>query len=375
MKATSSRLSPHVTTDLQAIALTVLQASGHASRRDVNIVLVLDRSGSMTNSNSCKPMGAAAKLFTDMFVDGRDQLSLITFQTTANVDFAPSRNFKTGIEQQLSQMVCEGFTNSAWGLSLAYDQIKQVGWPGALNVVVFFSDGQPNTVRYANLPTRNQATDDNDYRYDINNRQESPVSRSPCTSPTIPSGILTSPTKGVLKDVLYPIDSAEGNLEDSSHLVPAGCFYNGKKDDRQMRYDIAYIPAQDYYGNPTAGTLNPKGSHPFNSTILFPSDLSKYVYGGQLRPDVQQNLDSIAFNTADNAAYRIRNDMTYKPIVYTIGLGTSASNDFMERLANDPRASSYDNSKQAGKYYYAPTATQLAAIFQQIASQVLRISQ
>jgi Flp pilus assembly protein TadG len=373
-----------------------LQASGQASRRDVNVILVLDRSGSMYYSGSCNPMIAAAQSFTNMFVDGRDQLGLITFQTTANVDFAPSQTFKAGINQQLSQLVCSGGTNSAWGLSLAYDQIKQVGWPGALNVVVFFSDGYPTALRYTNtnkvsaaLPTRNQTADNGDYRYDVDSyNQEVAMSPSPCTSSAI-SGVLTLPgqspdptgyTWGVLKDTQYPINATDGSQSDSSHLVPAGCTYNNPPSGYEgygiyfMRNDIAYIPQQDYYGNRTANTLNPRGPQPFRLTVLFPQD-SNHVYGGQLRPDVPQNLVNTAFNAADNAAYSIRNDTTYNPIIYTIGLGSDVDHDFMERLANDPRASSYDTTKPAGRYYYTPTATQLAAIFQQIASQVLRISQ
>ena len=50
-----------------------------ASRRDVNLLLVLDRSSSMNNSGSCDPMKAAAQTFVEQFANGRDRLGLLTY--------------------------------------------------------------------------------------------------------------------------------------------------------------------------------------------------------------------------------------------------------------------------------------------------------
>lgn len=379
---------------------TTMEFTGQASRKDVNIILVLDRSGSMGTPNSsdpngptaCDQMKSSAQTFVNMFVEGRDSLGLVTFQTTANVDFLPSTTFNAGMTQQLNQLVCAGGTNSAWGLSLAYDQIQNRGWKGASNVVVFFSDGYPTAVEYANanaLPARNTDADNNDTRYgSVNTSQEYQYAKSPCTTSPI-SGVLTLPgqspdptgyTWGVFVDTQYPINSSDGASSDASHLVSAGCTFNNPPSGYEnrgvyfMRRDIAYLPAQDYHGNPTATTLNPLGSHPFQPVVFFPND-GNHIYYGQLRPDVPQNLVNTAFNAADNAAFSIRNNSYYNPIIYSIGLGTAVDDDFMERVANDPRASSYDSNKPAGLYVKAPTSAQLQSAFQQIASQVLRISQ
>jgi hypothetical protein len=48
---------------------------------------------------------------------------------------------------------------------------------------------------------------------------------------------------------------------------------------------------------------------------------------------------------------------------------------FLERVANDPRSNIYDSSRPTGSFVFSPDATQLAAAFQQVASQVLRLSQ
>ena len=47
----------------------------------------------------------------------------------------------------------------------------------------------------------------------------------------------------------------------------------------------------------------------------------------------------------------------------------------MERISNDPRSPIYNNLQQTGKYVYAPSASQLQDAFNQIASEILRISQ
>ena len=52
----------------------VVNATGTASRRNVNLMMVLDRSQSMQQSGSCAPMRAAAKDFVSKFVDGRDKI-------------------------------------------------------------------------------------------------------------------------------------------------------------------------------------------------------------------------------------------------------------------------------------------------------------
>ncbi len=58
-----------------------LNASAQTSRRDVNIVLALDRSGSM--GQVCQVMKNDAENFVSKFVNGRDTVGLITFMGNA----------------------------------------------------------------------------------------------------------------------------------------------------------------------------------------------------------------------------------------------------------------------------------------------------
>src|SRR5271154_6736864 len=56
---------------------TTITAVGTASRRDVVIMMVMDRSGSMNNNNGCANMISAAKIFTGQFAAGRDQIGMV----------------------------------------------------------------------------------------------------------------------------------------------------------------------------------------------------------------------------------------------------------------------------------------------------------
>jgi hypothetical protein len=40
-----------------------------------------------------------------------------------------------------------------------------------------------------------------------------------------------------------------------------------------------------------------------------------------------------------------------------------------------PESPVYSSAKPAGEYFYSPTATDLGGVFQQVASEILRISQ
>ena len=391
-----------------------IEAHGQASRRDVNIIMVLDRSGSMSDSGSCSPMIASAQSFVNMFVDGRDQIGLITFQTSANPhDFDPTVNFKSSnpsLNSVLDQLVCAGGTNSAEALSLAHQQIRKTGWQGALNVVVFFSDGYPTAMTFDitdqgvdnRLPIMTQDGINNgqtDQRYgwappgyglpDYNTSYDAThfynSAATHCSSSAPLSGVLTvfntqNPdskglTGGVLDPSPIPINSYAGN--NITTISAPGCNFTDTTDNYGgwaptfMRYDIAYIPPQDKYGNPTSSTSSTLGPQP----PFRPVDT--FYYGGnlQVRPDTPKGIVNSAFITADNAAHNVRYDSDFPTVIYTIGLGSDVDDDFMRRIANDPGASSYDKNKPAGLYVKAPTSAQLQAAFQQIASQVLRISQ
>lgn len=364
----------------------LVSATGQATRRDANIMLVLDRSNSMNNSaGSCGVLVASAQNFVNQFVDGRDRLGLVTFQTGANVDYAPTLYFKSStpsLATTLGTLVCAGDTSTAQGLYLGYNQITTaINQPGSLNVILFFTDGSPNGL-VANFPIKNQW----DMRYDsVNTSTLTSVGPSGCYSSDSLVGVIadgsqmtsattdvtqinaTGYTVAVLSSAGVPITSSANPVTISA----SGCAFPSSNWQYSIygRQDVANIPSQDIYGN---STLN-RGMVP--NLDVFPSG---YTYAGLIRPDMPRTVRWASFNAADSQAQTIRNNSTYNTIIYSIGLAgnepMAMDQDFMERVANDPRASNYDSTKPQGQFILASSTSQLAQAFQQVASQILRLS-
>ena len=129
-----------------------VNAVATAVRKDVNIVLVLDRSGSMTASGSCGPMKQAAINFLSNFAPGRDNLGIVSFATSVVVQQPATTAFtQAGLTTAINGIQCQGSTNSAAALWTAYDDLVRLNQTAALNFIVFFTDGEPTGVS-VNMP-------------------------------------------------------------------------------------------------------------------------------------------------------------------------------------------------------------------------------
>ena len=394
---------------LLGISSSNLAAHAQVSRRNVNIIMVLDRSASLViyNSGGCPSLISAAQNFTNLFVAGQDNLGLITFQTTANLDFPPGLDFKSrvttlssgttavGMAQLIGQLQCEGYTNTVAALNLAYNQIKAINQPSALNVIVFFSDGKPDAITAAFSP---KLADTRDSIYSPFSAGPSPASTCSGSSPV--TGVLVAmdenpdPTASTLGLLPAPTSPSGGDPINSVGIGPwgltpnaitntstAGCNYvtsgaaiwaNGwcYNGSCNARNDIAYIPWLDINNNSTSTSYRPLTAANYG---LFP--LGSGPYAGWIRSDTPSGVVNASLNAAFQQVLAIRNDTQFKPILYSIGLGGYIDTGFMQDVANDPAAPNYSATSPQGQYIYAPTGGQLSAAFQQIASQVLRFNQ
>jgi Flp pilus assembly protein TadG len=352
-----------------------IAATGQSTRRDAVVMLVLDRSYSMQQAGVCGQLITAAEGFVNNFVEGRDEVGLITFQSSAHLDYPPSTTFKTGINTLLNGMVCTGYTTTAMALHMAYQQLQSINQPGALNTVVLFTDGLPDSID-ATFPIKNYS----DTRYDwMNTSSLVTVGASGCYSSDVLSGILTatsgSPdttgyTSGIYSDAGTTINYAYPSFVPPTVPAP-GCSFpnNYPNGSAAVREDAAYIPSQDNFGNNTTG---------YHSLDVFPSGDGSS--SGKGRTDTPLGIVDAAMNTTDNQANTIRSDTTYSPVVYTIGLGGTAYQQIdtrlLYRIANDPSnptAGDYNSSQPAGRFVYC-TAGGLGAAFAQIASEILHLS-
>ncbi len=301
-----------------------IAASGQTSRRDVNVVLTLDRSGSM--SGVCGTMKAAAQSFVSKFTNGRDTMGLITFMGNANTDYASTLYFASqtpSLSSTLGTLKCGGNTGSAAALSLAHTQITSVAEPGAFNVIVFFTDGVPNGYS-ATFPVK---------------------SASPCNG--------GQPLAGFMADQggLFKLTPVAINVTSIPATACSGSM-------SYLANNFQYVPDADVYGNSASSTGYKGLTRNAQNHITFTTG----------------NSDAASANAADYAALKIRQDGIF---VYTIGLDGNGGldNALLKRIANDPTGASYQSSQPAGMYAYAGNASQLAAAFNSIASEVLRISQ
>jgi hypothetical protein len=334
-----------------------LNASGAANRRDVNIMLVLDRSGSIQNLGACDDLRAAANSFVDTFVDGRDRLGLVTFGTAYRVDFAPAFDFRSrsgsNITTNINANQCVGGTNSAAAYWTAWQQLLAINEPNTLNVILFFTDGQPNTLHMSNLTVK---------------------ASSPCTNKSVKNGVVTpagTATWGIFQPAEPSMPARNPDwviISGSTNCAYASAFQNITTDIVSLAPTGA-ANEMDVFGNSLNGY----------KTVL-PRDGSNQIKLTGTANDVALIVTNAGTNALDNAAARVRLLSAANGLdvfTYTIALGgapTPAEDTLMKRIANTTDSPIYDSNRPTGLYILAANQGQLEQAFSQLASDILRIS-
>jgi Mg-chelatase subunit ChlD len=126
-------------------------ASGLAQKNKVEIMMVLDRSGSMAG-NPLSNLKTAARAFLGYYEDTQDEdrIGLVTFATGVSLR-APDINFFTPITSSINAMAATGATNAEDALAQAGAAFTdQTGVSAANRIqqfIVFFTDGRPTAFR------------------------------------------------------------------------------------------------------------------------------------------------------------------------------------------------------------------------------------
>ncbi len=336
------------------------------TRRQVNIAMVVDRSGSLATTGSCGAMKQAAINFVSKFVNGTDSIGLVTFASTTGVVFPITNNFQTAnpnVPAYLNNIVCQGATSSAMALWYGYDQLVGLNQPGALNVILLVTDGKPSSVN-VNMPISNS---------------------SACTSPHPGSpkyinGLYSTYTNvSQFFGLLQPTPNANTIANSDFYLTSdgnssAGCAYaQDWSSNSTNTSDFLGVPTHDVFGS----NLN-NGFQPIT------------LSGAYIDLGNSNNAESMVENAADDAATQIRSGAVESGplpnagkglsnvIIYSVGLGNAPyplSVPLLERISNDPRSSIYSTNQPAGLFALAPTTADLDAAFSTIASEIFRIAQ
>ena len=318
---------------------TLVSAASQVVRKDLDLAFVVDVTGSMAPVASAVKTNAA--LFLQHFSPTTDRMSLIHFAFGAEVDVpfrATQRGFdRPGMTAKINTFNFNGNTNYSEALWQARDQLNNViatASRSSLRVIVFFSDGSPNT--FASLFGFKKTKD--------------------CATP----GALATP-------------------DTSSHLNDCSdCDGLYVRDKQNQQLDI-----DKCYQNNIGSHLDANNALPDYFTNLngqvepdFP------VVGGLVtRAPTYRNINQASRNLAQAMALKSRQEGIY---IFTLGLGpllTEANGAYGERgdvllktMANTPDSAAHDPGQPTGVYCYAATADDLAPCFSRLASEIMRIT-
>jgi Flp pilus assembly protein TadG len=262
--------------------------SAAAAVPPVDMVLVLDQSGSLGTENAWDDLQQAAKSFIRHFNDRLDMVGLVSFQLRATDRFHIDHDFTNPIVQVIDVMTSDGDTNTGEGLRLAYQQMNDPALrQSSVKVVVFFTDGRPTALRGVVGP-------EPDRMIAVSTRVTGRVRGYFDDPDSLPSDGLVSP------DGCVRVPDCYGWLESTV-----------RTQGRQNGIDMADLIRSNDVLIHTIGLGNPNNPNPI------------------LQPDL----------------------------------------DYLRLLANEAGVAS--SSQPKGRSYFAPSATELEAVFDQVAQDLL----
>jgi Flp pilus assembly protein TadG len=335
-------------------------AAGEAIRRDLDVVLVMDVSGSLTSSDLATLKQAATNSFIRRFSAGSngDRVGLVSFSSGAVVDVAinktSARGFnRTTVNSAISGLPGGGATASAEGMRKALSELDGVpaNLRSSLRVILFFSDGAPNIVSGSFQRSSGSPNPITDNLY------------SQTGKPTDCGGRV--PGSG----------AARFMWRENARYTPNGCSSEVSNIARLPAVGSGNVPLTSYPGHPFPRTLTPASG----STPTFPF------------ANTRCNVNRAARNMVENVANTAREQEIR---VYTIGLGDALQTyeiDYtdgrcgytlarergeviLKRLANAGDSDTHNPSQPQGLYCWAQRAQDLDRCFSTIASEILRLT-
>ena len=298
----------------------LVASSGSAQQRDVEILMVLDSSGSMGSSMS--NLKDAASSFVGYFspTEDNDKFGLIHYASGVVVDFPMGHDFVMPMQNAINALSAEGGTNTEDAIDQADGPsgfTDQTGVSGDLKVqqfMIFFSDGNPTAFR--GTFTRNGTP------YDA-------------------VGYAANPYDWKLMDPNVQMQWLTTWQYETGNGLPAGsgCSVNNTKwhvlDDPVYGVNgYSEFSGQNY--SDILGTTNPE-----QCSIN--------------RTNAKNYVQAINYQMSIDHAQELK-DKGIK--IYTIGLG-SVDQSFLAEIASGP-----------GFEYYTPDSNELMLIFQKVATNI-----
>jgi len=374
-----------------------VSSTGEATRRMVDLSIVLDVSGSI--GWRWPAVRDATRSFINAFDGNNDRVALLTFGNNANIlDAMPAtRGFnKTKVYNDVPGALPGGSTNMVEGIYRGWDQLRTVpaGTQSGLRIIVLFTDGASNGVpgkfdAFPSQPTTVRTFDFVKFMPDPDNQTHN--------DPQI-NGLYNTYNGGTVVPV--PVQ----NLNRTVWCSGSPCGFQtmavpGTADA------IPSMPMGNTSWHTNAASAGMPTTFPLQSTTLtvngFPQNTKRGLHNkdmvipapaiaartgvGRYPADVF-NINNAARNLVEIIADAARADATgdYKIRIYTIGMGElvqymlgnmpEKSADILKRMANDKSSPDFNSAQLEGRFFYAQTPDDVSAAFEGIQNQILRLS-
>ena len=116
-----------------------------AERKPLNLVFVIDKSGSMKENNRMELVKRSLELLVDQLRED-DQVGIVSFDSSGHIVMESTKGAERWkLREALRQMDPGGSTNAAEGMYLGYEMLSRNYLEGATNRVILASDGVANT--------------------------------------------------------------------------------------------------------------------------------------------------------------------------------------------------------------------------------------
>ncbi len=173
------------------------------------------------------------------------------------------------------------------------------------------------------------------------------------------NGVTVAPGQNVIKAAVFFTDGWANTVEDTLNCPPSTLLNFGGCAPPEAA--VGWCSGISFL-DPTTGSGRSCGATQFPSQVA-----------GGMQPLTQTNIANDAMYRAVQTANSMR---TQGIVIYSIGLGDKISQAFLQQIANDPASSTFNPNEPIGQAVFAPTAQDLDAVFQAIASEILlRLSQ
>jgi Flp pilus assembly protein TadG len=382
VNVTGSAKMPRTITSIFGLGDTVVGAAGTTIRRDLDVILVLDTSGSLlTPSDTLPKLKAAAINFVSLFNSGSngDRVGVVSYASGGVVDVAivktGVRGFdKTLVVSKINALTVTGSTAAAEGLRLALNEINgvPVASRSSQRSIVVFSDGAPNDVPAifcnnsivagACKTTGDLVAGDLYSETDNSARITTPTN---CKTTLEPCRIYFSEKRDCQKPNNNNCTQAISNWPNIVTLPSKGFLL---KDESQIDIPNSGISLASYNNKRTLSLVTPVNGSSFPYT------------------NTRCNVNKAARNMVENVANTARGQSI---TIHSIGLGqrvnsqeitfcSYGTNEYgrviLKRLANAADSDTRNDTQPTGLYAWAETASELDNAFSTIASEILRLS-